>query len=210
MSTERNVFEAIKYLTNTWNAWADCVEKVFRRVGDQSEDLEVSEDQYISFIHMVASTPARPTQRPLKDMTDHEVWFIRTMPNKYLDYFNGLWNAYADKLEKTHLGIAAELGRCTLLTSPFETKSTRGLLHGILRSMLGPGRLFHGVADARAHEVVASVAEMRLQGRSITRTDHLVSAIESMSLYGGQGARAESAEELLVRLENMSIDAGTS
>lgn len=209
INCDANVSKATKEVMDTWNAWADCVEKVFQQMGSQTEELEVSEDKYIRFVHMFASHPARPTRRPLEDITEHENWFMRTMPHRYLTHLDGLWNTYADKLEKTYVGMAAELGRCELLASPFETTSTRGQLHGILGSMLGPGRLFHGLADTRAHEVVA-LAEMSLQRRSINHTDQLVSGIENMSLNGGPATHMSGAEELLAGLMNMNIKADIS
>ena len=198
---EANVPKAIKEVYDTWNAWADCVEKLFQQVGDQMEDLEISEDEYITFVHMLASHPARPARRPLEDLTEHEDWFKRTMPLRYLTYLDGLWNKYADELEKTYVGIAVELGRCDLLTSPFETTSTRGQLHGILRSMLGPGRPFRGLAGARAREVVAG---------SATHVDQLVSRIERMDLHGAPATNMGITEEVMVKLEKMSIEAGIS
>ena len=201
-----NISEATKDLMITWNAWTDCVENVFQKMGDQTAELEISEDEYISFVHRFASHPARPAQRPLEDTMVHEDWFMRTMPHRYLTYLHGLWNAYADKLEKTYVGMAAELGRCNLLASPFETTSTRGQLNCILRSMLGPGRLFHGLADTRAHEVVAA-SEMTSQRPTNTNTDELVSRIENMNLHGAPASHIRGAEELVVGLENMNIEA---
>ncbi|CAD6574041.1 MAG: hypothetical protein ASARMPRED_006443 [Alectoria sarmentosa] len=206
MNREADVSKATRDVMDTWNAWADCVEKVFQQMGDQTADLDISEDEYISFIHMFASHPARPTRRPVEDITEHEDWFIRTMPLRYLTHLHGLWNAYADKLEKTYVGVAAELGRCNLLTSAFEITSTRVQLHSILRSMLGPGRPFHGLADTRAYEVVA-VPEMSRQVPSVIHTDQLVSGIVNMSLYGAPANDIEGAEELVVGLENMKLKA---
>lgn len=207
-NNEANTCKVIKDVYDTWNAWANCAEKVFQQMGHQMEELEVSEDEYISFVHMLASHPARPTRRPL-EMTEHGDWFVRDMPHRYLTYIHGLWIEYADKLEKIYVGMAAEIGRCDLLASPLETTSTRGQLHGILRSMLGPGRLFHGLADVRAHEVVAG-AEMSRQGRSVTQIDQLVSRIENIDLHGAPVTHMKSAEELLVKLENMNIEADIS
>lgn len=206
INRKATVSDAIKNVMDTWNAWADCVEKVFQQMGDQAEDLEVSEDEYISFIHRFASHPARPTRRPLEDITEHEEWFIRTMPHRYLTHLHDLWNAYANKLEETYVSIAAELERCNLQFSPFENASTRGQLHGILCSMLGPGRLFHGLADTRAHEVIA-ISEMGLQRRSITHPDQLVSRIENMSLHGTPATYMEGTKEVVIGLKNLNIKA---
>ena len=189
----------------TWNAWADCVAKVFQQMGDQIEELEVADDEYISFIRMFASHAARPTQRPLGNTTEHEDWFSKTMPHRYLTYLNGLWTAYADKLEETHISISVELGRCNLLTSRSDTTSTRGHLHGILRSMLGPERLFQGVPEMRVHGVVAT-AEVNHQGLSISHTDQLVSGIEHMRLHNAPATSMEGAQGLVIRLENMNIE----
>lgn len=205
MNREAGISKAIRDVMDTWNAWTDCVEKVFQQMGDQTTDLDISEDKYVSFVHMLASHPARPTRRPLEDMTEHEGWFLRTMPHRYLTHLHGLWNDYADKLEKTYIGMAAEIGRSNLLASAFETTSTRGQLHGILRSMMGPGRLFHGLADTRVHEVVAN-AEMSSQGRSVTPTE-LASEMENMSLHGAPATNMEGADALVVRLENMTLEA---
>ncbi|CAF9935019.1 hypothetical protein IMSHALPRED_010075 [Imshaugia aleurites] len=197
---EANISKATKDVMDTWNAWADCIMRIFQQMVDQAEDLEVSEDEYIRFVQMFDSHPARPTLRPLENMTEHENWSIKTMPHRYLMYLHSLWNAYADKLEKTYVSIAAELGCCNLLASPFEITSTRGRLHGILRSMLGPGRLYH------AHEVVA-VADMSLQRSSMTCTEQLVPGIENMSIHGEWGPNMEGAEKLVVGLENLNISA---
>lgn len=205
MNREADVSKATRDVMDTWNAWVDCAEKVFQQMGEQTTDLDISEDEYISFVHMFASHPARPTQRALGDMTEHEFWFTRTMPHRYLTHLHSLWNAYADKLEKTYVSVAAEIGRCNLLASPFETTSTRGQLHGILRSILGPGRPLHGLADTRAHEVVAH-AEMSLQRRSVTPTE-LASKIENMSLYETPARNMEGAEALVVGLKNMNLEA---
>lgn len=176
INREASIFESIEDLVDTWNAWADCVDKVFQQMGDQSKDLEVSDDEYISFVGMFASHPARPTRRPLK---------------------------------KSYVSMTAELGRCNLRAFPFETTSTRGRLHGILRSMLGPGRSFQGQADIRAHEAMA-VTERNLKGPWLAHTDQIVSAIEHMSLCGAPGIHMEVAEGLIVGLKKMSVNAGTS
>lgn len=206
MKREANIVGSTKDLVDTWNAWADCIERIFRQIGDQTKYLEVSDDIYISFVRMFAAHPARPTQWPLENITEYEDWFMKTMPGKYLAHLHTLWSAYADKLEGTHVSMAAELGRCNLLASPFETTSTRGQLHGILRSMMGPGRSFQGFKDPRGHETT-SVAETILQGRSIA---HIVSGIEHMSLPGAPATCVDVAEGLAVELKKMSIEAGTS
>lgn len=206
INRKANISDAIKHVMDKWKAWADCVEKIFQQMGDQTKDLELSEDEYISFIHMFASHPARPTQRALEDITEHENWFIRTMPHRYLSHLHGLWSAYADKLETTYVGMAAELGRCDLLAFPFETTSTGGQLRGILRSMLGPGRIFQ---NTRAPGLV-TVAGMSLQGPSVTYTEQVVSGIEKMSLYGEPINDMEDAEKLAVGLQNMKIKADSS
>ena len=206
MKREANIIGSIKDLVDTWNAWADCVERIFRQIGDQTKDLEVSDEIYISFVRIFAAHPARPTRWPLENITEYEDWFMKTMPGNYLAYLHTLWGAYADKLEGTHISMAAELGRCNLLASPFRTTSTRGQLHGILRSMLGPGRSFQGWTDPRGHETIA-LAETSLQGRSIA---HLVSGIEHMNLSGAPAMRMEVAEGLAVGLKKMSIEAETS
>ena len=205
MNREADISKAIRYVMDTWNAWADCVEKVFQQMGGQTADLDLSDDTYVSFVHMFASHPARPALRPLEEMTEYEGWFLKTMPHRYLTRLHGLWSEYADKLEKTHVGMAAEMGRSNLLASAFETTSTRGQLHGILRSMLGPGRLFHGLADTRAHEVVAN-AEMSSQGRSVTPIE-LASEMENMSLHGAPATNMEGADRLVAGLENMRLEA---
>lgn len=202
-----NISESIRGVMDTWNAWADCAEKVFQQMGDQIEELEVADDEYISFIRMFASHAARPTQRPLENTTEHEAWFTRTMPHRYLTHLDGLWTAYADKLEETHVSMTVELGRCNLLTSRSETTSMRGHLHGILRSMLGPERLFQGITDTRAQQVVAT-AEMNYQGPSVTHTDQLVSGIEHMSLHHAPATSMGGAQGLVIRLKNMSMEPG--
>ena len=206
MNRNANIFESSKDLMDTWSAWADCVEKVFQQMGIQTGDLEVSDDEYISFVRMFASHPARPTQQQLENIIKLEDWSIKTMPHRYLTLLHSLWIAYADKLETTYVSMSGELGRCNLLASPFETTSTRGQLHGILRSMLGPGRLFQGLADSRGHEVV----DMSLQEPSVTHTDQLVSGIERMSLCGTPAAYIEGIERAVVELKNMNIKAGIS
>ena len=210
MNRKGSISGAIKDIMDTWNAWANCVEKVFQQMGDQTADLDISEDEYISFVRMLASHPARPTRQPLEDITEHEVYFMKTMPYRYLTHLHGLWVNYADKLEQTYVGMAAELGRCNLLASPFETSSTRRQLHGILCSMLGPGRLFHRLADTHAQEVTG-LAEMSLQGPSFIRIDELVSGITNLSIHeASSNTQMRMAEELSVRLERMNIDANMS
>ena len=209
MNRKRNVSEATKDVMDTWNAWANCVEKVFQQMGDQTAYLEISEDEYIGFVRMLASHPARPTRQPLEDITEHEVYFMKTMPYRYLTHLHGLWVSYADKLEKTYVTMAAELGRCNLLSSPFEPSSTKRQLHDILRSMLGPGRPFYRLADTHAQEVTA-LAETSLQGPSIIRTDELLSGIANLSIHEGSTTQMRMAEELSVRLESMNIDANIS
>lgn len=86
MNRKRNISEATKDVMDTWNAWADCVEKVFQQMGDQTAYLDVSEDEYISFVRLLASLPARPTRQPLEDITEHERWFMKTMPYRYLTH----------------------------------------------------------------------------------------------------------------------------
>ena len=208
MNRKGSISGAIKDIMDTWNAWANCVEKVFQQMGDQTADLDISEDEYISFVRMLASHPARPTRQPLEDITEHEVYFMKTMPYRYLTHLHGLWVNYADKLEETYVGMAAELGRCNLLASPFETSSTRRQLHGILCSMLGPGRPFHRLADTHAQEVTA-LAEMSLQGPSFIRIDELLSGIANLSIHEST-TQMRMAEELSVRLERMNIDANMS
>ena len=209
MNRKGSVSGAIKDIMDTWNAWANCVEKVFQQMGDQTADLDISEDEYISFVRMLASHPARPTRQPLEDITEHEVCFMKTMPYRYLTHLHGLWVNYADRLEKTYVDMAAELGRCNLLASPFETSSTRRQLHGILCSMLGPGRLFHRLADTHAQEVTGH-AEMSLLAPSFIRIDELLSGIANLSIDEASTTEMRMAEELSVRLERMDIDANMS
>ena len=206
MNRKGNISESTKDVMDTWNAWASCVEKVFQQMGDQTAYLDISEDEYISFVRMLASHPARPTRQPLEDITEHERYFMKTMPYRYLTHLHGLWVSYADKIEKTYVTMAAELGRCNLLDSPFEPSSTKRQLHGILRSMLGPGRPFHRLADTHAQEVTA-LAEMSLQGPSFIRTDELLSGIANLSIHEESNTQMRIAEELSVRLESMNIDA---
>ena len=209
MNRGANFFDSAKTLTDTWNAWTDCVEKVFQQMGDQLEDLEVSDDEYISFVRLFASHPARPTPQPPRQITEHEDDSMRTTPHRYLAHLQDLWTAYADRLEKTYISMTAELGRCNLLTSPFEIASTRGQLHGILRSMLGPGRLFQGVIDTRAHEAM-TVGETSRQGPSIVHVDEMVSGIEHMNLGGPPAIHVEISDGLVVLLKKMSIGEGIS
>ena len=209
MNRKESISEATKDVMDTWNAWADCVDKVFQQMGDQTADLDISEDEYISFVRMLASHPARPTRQPLVDITEHERYFMRAMPYRYLTHLHGLWVSYADKLEKTYVTMAAELGRCSLLSSPFEPSSTKRQLHDILRSMLGPVRPFHRLADTHAQEVTA-LAEMSLQRPSIIRTDELLSGIANLSIHEVSTTQMRMAEELSVRLESMKIDANIS
>ena len=209
MNREANIFGSTKDLMDTWNAWADCIEKVFQQMGDQTRDLEVSDEKYISFVRMFAAHPARPTRWPLENITEYEDWFIKTMPGKYLAHLHTLWSAYADKLEETYVSMAAEVGRCSLLASPFETTSTRGRLHGILRSMLGLERLFDGLTHTRAHEAI-TVAETSLQDGSTAHVDQMASGLERMSLCGAPTMHMEVAEGLVVGLKKMSIEAGIS
>ncbi|KAM0793934.1 hypothetical protein BDR22DRAFT_54898 [Usnea florida] len=209
MNRKRTISEATKDVMDTWNAWADCVEKVFQQMGDQTADLDIAEDEYISFVRMLASHPARPTRQPLEDITEHEVYFMKTMPYRYLTHLHGLWVNYADKVEKTYVSMAAELGRCNLLASPFEPSSTQRQLQGILRSMLGPGRPFHRLADTHFQEVTA-FAEMSPQGPSFVRTDEVLNGIANLSIHEESTTQMRMAEELSVRLESMKIDANMS
>lgn len=206
MNREADIVGSTEDLMDTWNAWADCVERIFQQIGDQTKDLEVSDETYISFVRMIAAHPARPTPWPLENMTEYEHWLMKTMSGKYLAHLHTLWTAYADKLEGTHYTMAAELRRCNLLSSPFETTSTRGPLHGILRSMMGPGRSFQGFTDPRGHQTIA-VAETGLQGRSIA---HIASAMEPVSLSGAPATRMDVAEGLAVDLKKMSIEGDIS
>ena len=209
MDVGANLFELAETLTKTWNAWTDCIEKVFQQMGDQLEDLEVSDDGYISFIRLFASHPARPTLQPLREITDHEGNLVRTMPQRYLAHLQDLWIAYADSLEKTYISMTAELGRCNLLASPFDTASTRGQLHSILHSMLGPERLFQGVVDTRAHEAMAT-GETSAQGPSIVQVEEMVSGIEHMNLGDPPPTiQVEIGEGLVVLLKKMSIEEST-
>ena len=204
-----NLLESARTLTDTWNAWTDCVEKVFQQMCDQLEDLEVSDDGYISFVRLFASHPARPTLQPLREITDHEDDLMRSIPHRYLAHVQDLWSAYADRLEKTYVSMTAELGRCNLLASPFEMASTRGQLHCILRSLLGPGRSFQGVVDTRAHEAMA-VGKTSLEGSSIVQVDDIVSGIEHMRLCGPPAIHVEIGDGLVVLLKKMSIEEGMS
>lgn len=208
VNREASIHKATQGVMDTWNAWVDCVERAFQHMGDQTEELEVSEDEYISFVQMFASHPARPTQRPFEDMTEHEIWFIQAKPHTYLTYLHDLWNSYADKLEKTYVGMAAKLGRCNVLAAPIELTSTRGRLHGILRSMLGPERLFHGLVDTGTDEMVA-VAEMSLQGLSISSAEQPMSGKETVDLHGEPATHMEDAKNLIVGLENLNIGAAS-
>ena len=190
------LFDSAHTLTDTWNAWTDCIEKVFQQMGDQLEDLEVSDDGYITFIRLFASHPARPTVQPLREIMDHEGNLVRTIPHRYL----------ADVQD---VSMTAELGRCNVLASPFEMTSTRRQLHGILRSMLGPGRLFQGVVDTRAHEAMAT-GETNRQGASVVHVDEMISGIEHMNLCDPPPTiHVESGEGLVVLLKKMSIEEGT-
>lgn len=204
-----NFFDSARTLTDAWNAWTDCVEKIFQQVCDQLEHLEVSDDGYISFVRLFASHPARPTLQPLREIMDHGDDLMRTMPHRYLAHVQDLWTAYADRLEKTYVSMTAELGRCNLLGSAFEIASTRGQLHGILRSMLGPGRLFQGVVDTHVHEAMA-VGKTSPQGASIVHMDEVVLGIEQMKLCGPPATYVEIGDGLVVLLKKMSIEEGIS
>ena len=203
MNRGATVFDSASSLVDAWNAWADCAEKVFQQMGNQLADLEVSDAEYISFVSMFASHPARPTRQSLKKITEHEDHVMRTMPHKYLAHLHSLWTAYADSLEKTYVSTTAQLGRCNLLASPFETTSTRGQLHGILRSMLGPERPFQGLVDTQVHE--ASV-----QGPSAAHMDQMVSEIERLNLCDAPAMHIEVVDGLVVLLKNVSLGAGFS
>ena len=204
-----NALYSAKFLMDTWNLWADCVEKVFQQMGDQTEALEVSDDQYIGLVRMFASHSARPTPRQLEKITEHEEDSMKSMPDRYLAQLHHLWTVYADTLEKTYISMAAELGRCNLLAAPFETMSTRGQLHGILRSMMGPGRMFQGLVDRRAPEAM-TVAETRLQGPSISHIDQMVSGIEDLNLCGAPAMQGGVVDGLVMLLKKISIEAGKS
>lgn len=79
MKREANIIGSIKDLVDTWNAWADCVERIFRQIGDQTKDLEVSDEIYISFVRMFAAHPARPTRRLVYE--DHAGQIPRLPPH---------------------------------------------------------------------------------------------------------------------------------
>ena len=203
MSRGVNFFDSAKTLADTWNAWTDCVQKVFQQMCDQLEHLEVSDDDYIGFVRLFASHSARPTLQPLRDD------LMSTMPHRYLTHVHDLWTAYADRLEKTYDSMTAELGRCDLLSSAFEIASTRGQLHGILRSMLGPGRLFQGVVDTRRHEAMA-VEKTSRQRPSIVHMDEVVLGIEQMKLCGEQAIHVEIGDGLVLLLKKLSMEEGIS
>lgn len=190
-----NIIEATEDLVYTWNTWADYIERILQQASDQTKDLEVSDETYISFIRLIAAHSRRPSRWHKDIITEYAYW-----------YLHDLWSEYANMLERTHRTMAAELSRCNLLSCPFESTSTTGRLHGILRSMVGAGGWFPGLDDRRGHETNA-VSETSLQGRSFAQ---LASGIEHMSLSGAPATRMDVAEGLAIELKRMSIEGGNS
>lgn len=41
MNREADISKAVQGIMTTWNAWTDCVEKVFQQMGNQTADLQV-------------------------------------------------------------------------------------------------------------------------------------------------------------------------
>lgn len=181
LKTPSNSRKAVtEAFVHTWNQWANEVDNIFRQMSEQADELGATEEDLIKFIQMFSNHPARPTLDGMKyfqvEGTPLTKEFVHNIPAK----FHVRWNDFADKVERTYTDMAKDLGECrswlssksasgaefgisslSLTTGP----STRVQLQSILRSMLGPERVFQAVIPVEENELSRKMDQMDIQER---------------------------------------------
>lgn len=164
----------------SWNQWANKVDNIFRQMSEQADELGATEDDLIKFIQMFSNHPPRPTLHGIEYYQKEERPLTKEFVENILGKFHVRWNGFADKVERTYTGMANELGECrswlssksasgadfgisnlSLSTGP----STRTQLQSILRSMLGPERVFQAVIPVEEHQLYRKMDQMDIQER---------------------------------------------
>lgn len=159
-------FAVAKQITNAWNKWTDGAEAVLRKINDLTEDLDVTEDEYINFIKLFSTHPPRPEMPDEADFDDQPVQVLIGFPLIPLIGLHRRWETFADKLEEIHHGMARELSRCKIRPggkqemmigdegdlglsqmSLSACQTTRTHLKSVLTSMLGPEKSFQSAEN---------------------------------------------------------------
>lgn len=165
---------------HAWTQWANEVDNIFRQMSEQADELRATEEDLIKFIQMVSNHPARPTLHGIKYFQKGEYPLTKEFVHNILAKFHVRWNDFADKVERTYTDMAKDLGECrswlssksdsgadfgisnlSLTTGP----STRVQLQSILRSMLGPERVFQANIPVEENELNRKMDQMDIQER---------------------------------------------
>ena len=171
---------ALEGFVQTWNQWASEVDNIFRQMSEQADELGATEEALIKFIQMFSNHPARPTLHGIQCFQKEGIPLTKEFVHNILAKFHVRWNDFADKVERTYTEMAKDLGECrswlsnksangtdfgisnlSLTTGP----STRTQLQSILRSMLGPERVFQAVIPVEESELNRKMDQMGIQER---------------------------------------------
>lgn len=171
---------ALEGLVHTWNQWANEVDNIFRQMSEQADELGATEEDLIKFIQMFSNHPARPTLHGMKYFQKEGTPLTKEFVHNILAKFHVRWNDFADKVERAYTEMAKDLGECrswlscksasgadfgmsnlSLSTEP----STRTQIQSILRSMLGPERVFQAVIPVEENELNRKMDQMDIRER---------------------------------------------
>lgn len=164
----------------TWHQWANEVDNNFRLMSEQADELGATEEDLIKFIQIFSNHPPRPILHGMKYFQIEPQPLTKEFVHNILAKFHVRWNDFADKVEGTYKEMAKDLGECrswlsgksangpdfgisklSLTTGP----STRVQLQSILRSMLGPERVFQAVIPVEENELNRKMDQMEIQER---------------------------------------------
>ena len=170
----------LERFVHTWHQWANEVDNNFRLMSEQVDELGATDEDLIKFIQMFSNHPPRPTLHGMKYFQMEPQPLTKEFVHNILAKFLVRWTDFADQAERTYTGMAKDLGECrswlsgksasgtdfgisnlSLTTGP----STRVQLQSILRSMLGPERVFQAVVPIEENELNRKMGQMDIQER---------------------------------------------
>ena len=188
--------DAAMAITSEWNMWADRTEIAFRNLYSQSYRLEVTDQDYMGFIHMISEHPARPelasgeTYENSHDDADQDFGRVPLIE------LHMSWESYADALEETYMEIVRRLSQykedwcngdlslATMSLTPGPSES--GSVRGVLGLMLGPGRSFHRGSEKTYRKPTSSQMDTEVQQERVVKCSNQ----NYDSLQGGTAAQA--------------------
>lgn len=153
----------------TWQTWVDEVNNVIRRIADQTESLDVSDDRYIGFIHMFATHPPRPGFPSLVDSEDENGPLVTSTRCDGMTTLHDRRNEFADNMEETYKGMAGGLEHCKLR---FDSEGDFGMSD--LSLSTGKSTRSH------LHAILGCMEEFQIQGK--TQDDELVDGLSRVKL----------------------------